>query len=182
MLAASKKNITSNVIVVGDDYNRYKSLLLKIVPSLWIFLIFFVLSWKNFRVLRFKKYPWFHGEKLSRFDDLEFPTAETFAKMTKKRETRESWCPRKFLPLKYPRYATIMHWENLILIRSIKTYLNFLTYTVAIPSCPSFCVNIHSMSSNMTSIRFNIDVTPCWMRERKKNRIWLLGAVGKTLD
>ena len=34
MLAASKKNITSNVIVVGDDYNRYKTLLLKIVPFL----------------------------------------------------------------------------------------------------------------------------------------------------
>ena len=29
-------------------------------------------------------------EKTSAFDDLEFPKAETFAKMTKKREKRES--------------------------------------------------------------------------------------------
>ena len=27
------------------------------------------------------------------FDDLEFPKAETFAKMTEKRERRESFCP-----------------------------------------------------------------------------------------
>ena len=42
---------------------------------------------KNFRVL--KNIP-FRVKKLSRFDDLEFPKAETFAKMTEK---LESFCP-----------------------------------------------------------------------------------------
>ena len=40
-----------------------------------------------FRVL---KNPWFRVKKLSRFDDLEYPKAEAFAKITEKHETRES--------------------------------------------------------------------------------------------
>ena len=52
-------------IVFDDDKARNKSLLLKIAPFYWFYL-------------------------LSHFDDLEFPKAETFAKMTEKREKRES--------------------------------------------------------------------------------------------
>ena len=56
-----------------------------------VFMIFF-----DFRVSSFKKYPCV--EKLSRFDDLEFPRAETFAKWLKnaknaKVNVRESFCP-----------------------------------------------------------------------------------------
>ena len=45
----------------------------------------------------FERFFWFRVKKLSRFDDLLFPKAETFAKMTKKRENaklnaRESFC------------------------------------------------------------------------------------------
>ena len=85
MLAALKKEKTPSVIIVDTNYSRNKSSLLKIAPFLW-----FYAFWKNFRVLRFKKYPWFRVEKLSRFDDLEFPKAENFAKMTEKRVTRVS--------------------------------------------------------------------------------------------
>ena len=49
-------------------------------------MIFFMVK----KLSRFEKYPWFRVKKLSRFDDLEFSKAETFAKMTKKREKRES--------------------------------------------------------------------------------------------
>ena len=39
----------------------------------------------------------FHGKKLSRFTDLKFPKELTLAKKAK---NRESFCPRKFLPLR----------------------------------------------------------------------------------
>ena len=76
MLAASKKKKTPSFIAVYDDYSRNKSLLLKIAPF-YDFLFDFMSVEKTFafRVLK-NIHP-------------------RFAKMTEKRETRESLCPYK---------------------------------------------------------------------------------------
>ena len=87
MLAALKKKKTPSVIVVSDDYSRNNSFTFENCPVFMIFLILWVILKK---LSRLQRYPWFRLQKLSRFDDLEFPKAETFAKMTKERETRES--------------------------------------------------------------------------------------------
>ena len=52
-----------------------------------VFLFDFMSFEKTFAFPVLKKYPWFREEKLSRFDDLEFSKAETFLKMTEKRES-----------------------------------------------------------------------------------------------
>ena len=74
ILAAPKKKKAPNVIVVGEINHYFWKL-----PFFYDFFWFYEFS-INFRVSCFKKYPWFRVEKLSRFDDLEFPKAETFAK------------------------------------------------------------------------------------------------------
>ena len=43
----------------------------------------------------------FREDKLSRMLKIERFAGETFAKMAQNREIRESFSPRKFLPLKY---------------------------------------------------------------------------------
>ena len=99
MIAAQKKKkkqVLLQLTTIKVKINHYFWKFPRFYNSFW-----FYEFWKNFRVLHFKKYPWFRVEKLSRFDDLEFPKAETFAKMTEK---RESWCPWKFLPLRYSKF------------------------------------------------------------------------------
>ena len=66
-------------------------------PVNLLFRIFLLLK----KPSRFMKNFYFRRKKLSRFFVLLFSKAETFAKMGKNRENRESFCPRKFLPLKY---------------------------------------------------------------------------------
>ena len=78
------------------------------------------IGWK--KIPRVENFLLFLEQKLSRVLDLAYALAETFTGKAKKCENRESFCPRKFLPLKYYEAISSMVAINCILHNYASNY------------------------------------------------------------